>query len=78
MLTRRVKVIIEIRTKNEADELTSAERWDIISSAANATRSAIEHYLEPAHRQKACDAVARVLRAPPRGKVSIRSVPVQE
>lgn len=65
MGSTHVKVTIVIQTENDAENLTSTERWDMIATAALATRTAIRQYVPPSHQAKFRKAVARVLLEPP-------------
>jgi hypothetical protein len=69
----RCRVTIVIETENTAETLTSAERWDIIVSAAVATRSAIEQYVTEGYRDKFRSAIARVMLDPSPTMVKYRT-----
>jgi hypothetical protein len=62
--TSKVKLTITIECKRPDGVLTETERWDIIASAAIAVRAAIQQYVKPEERERACRAVASVLREP--------------
>ena len=65
MGSTHVKVTIVIQTENDAENLTSTERWDMIATAALATRTAIRQYVPASEQAKFRKAVARVLLEPP-------------
>ena len=64
MARPKVKVTILLENDNAVRKLTPAEGWEIVHSAALATRAAIDQYVEPRSREKAFEVVCRLIRSP--------------
>ena len=74
MVRSRTKVTVVIECRSPDGELTASERWDIIVAAATATRAAIERYVAESHREKASDAIARIIHAQVPANVRVSEV----
>lgn len=76
MTQSRVKVSITIETKDDNGKLTKIAQWDIIMAAAGAVRAAIEQYVAPSQRSKACAVAAHMIRSPLSDRVQYRQTTV--
>ena len=64
MARPKVKVTIILENDNAVRKLTPAEGWEIVHSAALATRAAIDQYVELRTREKAFEVACRLIRSP--------------
>jgi hypothetical protein len=60
----KAKTTIVLENENALRKLTPSEGWEIVHSAALATRAAIDQYVEPRGREKAFEVVCRLIRSP--------------
>lgn len=59
----REATVTILTPSDNVEELTPVERWEIVFSAAVATRAAIEKYIPEAEREAALIAVERIVRS---------------